>query len=154
MKSPDTGTNVSIAAQFEYKDGQSFTIQSQDIQKLSTGGCVNFSLASPMVVGTLEDFAEWLAGEFGVANAHTEIHDALANMPSWLADLVNDFLSPTLTITVLDVTICKEKGKGKPSLAGFSFGVTWTYSPPKHIVGPLYFDGIGALIERNAGASS
>lgn len=147
--SPATsGVIVAISSSFEI-NGQQVTISSQDINSIKKG--INFTLAQPVALGSINDFLDWLNETFGVPLTSQDLTDAINKLPDSPAVIKNikdallGFLDAVITITMLSVNT--ETGV-------YKFGVTMTMNPPISILGVLDLDTIGVEITSGAQITS
>jgi hypothetical protein len=147
--SPATGgVTVAISSSFEI-NGQQVTISSQDIKNISTG--INFSLAQPVALGSINDFLDWLHKTFGVPLTSDDLTTAINHLPDspdiikQIKDALLGFLDATITITMLSVNT---------QTGVYKFGVSMTMSPPIEILGVLGLNSIGVEVTSGVPVTS
>jgi hypothetical protein len=145
---PDGGVTVSISSNFTI-NGQPVTITSQDINNVKSG--INFSLAQPVALGSIDDFVDWLNKTFGTPITSAQIDSAINGLPDTPAvvkeikEALLSFLHATITITVLSINT--ESGV-------YRFGVTMTLNPAINVLDVLDLDSIGVEIASGTPVTS
>lgn len=131
---------VAISSSFLI-NGQSVAISSQDIDNIKKG--INFQLAQPVALGSINDFLNWLNETFGVPLTAKELGDMIDKLPNEplvvknIKDALKGILSAVITITVLSVNTATGE---------YRFGVTMTPLEPINILNVLSLETIGVEI--------
>jgi len=143
MSSPPTGTSVTISATIEIL-GNTIAVNSGDLAQLRRGN-FNFSLTQPVVLGSIDDFIQWLDDNLHTGVSAEEVNNLGQYIPiTDLRNAYNSFLSATITITTLTINTATNT---------YAFGATMSFAPPISILGLLKFDGIGVLISHSSKGS-
>lgn len=131
---------VAISSSFLI-NGQSVSISSQDIDNIKKG--INFTLAQPVALGSINDFLNWLNETFGVPLKAEDLDKMINNLPNAPAvvknikDALKGILSAVITITVLSVNTATGE---------YRFGVTMTPLTPISILNVISLETIGVEI--------
>ena len=135
------GTSISVVATFSF-NGQNVVINTGDIAK----GNFIFSLNQPVVLGSFDDFIDWLNNEFGIPLTSADINNAINSIPQ-SPDILNSIRNALIalvhgvvTITVLNVN----------TQAGtFQFGITYVVpdSPAITFLG-ITFKQLGVMVQK------
>ncbi|HYI13233.1 MAG TPA: hypothetical protein VEK57_29575 [Thermoanaerobaculia bacterium] len=127
---PSTQLSVSAALDF---NGQPVYISTGNL--LDAGGItMTFSLTNPVVVGDLQDFIIWAAGQFGVTVTIADITGVINQIPSaldWLKSGLNSILTAQLVLTIVNINI----QPGRPLYA--QVGATINFINP---IGPSWLN--------------
>jgi hypothetical protein len=143
MASPALGTNVSISATLDIL-GNTVTVNSGDLAQLKKN--FNFTLTQPVVLGTIDEFIDWLDTNLGTGISSGDVNNLQNYIPiQALKDAYISFLTATITITTLIINT---------STSTYAFGATMTFTNPINILGLLQFDGIGVLISHTSATGS
>lgn len=146
--SPGTeGTSISVVATFSF-NGQNIVINTGDIAKKE----FIFSLNQPVVLGSFDDFIDWLNHEFQIPLTSGDINSAINSIPT-SPDILNSIRNALIalvhgvvTITVLNVN----------TQAGtFQFGITYVVpdSPAIEFLG-ITFKQLGVMVQKVGAVSS
>lgn len=144
MSSPPSGTSVTISATLQIL-GATVPVNTGDINSLRQGN-FNFTLSQPVVLGTIDDFINWLHKELNLPVTSDDVEGLEQYIPiTALRDAFHKFLNATVTITTLIINT---------STKTYAFGATMNFvsgSPPEgiSILGLLQFDSIGVLISSS-----
>lgn len=142
------GVVVAISSSFEI-NGQQVVISSQDISAITSG--INFTLAQPVALGSIDDFIDWLNKTFGAPITSADLTNAINKLPDspaivkQLKDALLGFLSATITITMLSVNT---------QTGVYRFGVSMTMNPPIDILNVLALNSIGVEITSGVAVTS
>lgn len=105
MASPST-TSVSVSATLDY-NGTPIPVNSGDLADLRRGN-FQFTLTQPVVLGSIQDFLEWLQRQFGLPDLNGEISDVIATLKNSgigivvaLGKLLEAIYTGIISITVL-----------------------------------------------------
>lgn len=137
---PTNPITVAISSSFLI-NGQSVAISSQDIDNVKKG--INFQLAQPVTLGSINNFLDWLKDTFNVPLTSKELGDMINKLPDSplviknIKDALNGILAAAITITVLSVNTASGE---------YRFGVTMTPQTPINILNVLSLETIGVEI--------
>lgn len=146
---PSKGTTVAVSGTFDI-NGSQVVVNSGDITKIKEKG-ISFALSQPVVLGSIDDFIDWLNKELGLPITAAQIDgdiNGLPSSPQVLADIKNgllSFLHANITLTSLAIDTGSKY---------YAFGVTADFSPPISILGLLKFEGLGLQISHTGTPSS
>lgn len=144
---PENPITVAISSSFLI-NGQSVSISSQDIDNVNKG--INFQLAQPVMLGSINKFLDWLKDTFGVPLTSEKLADMIKKLPDSPAviknikDALNGILDAAITITILSINTASGE---------YRFGVTMTPQTPINILDVLSLETIGVEIWSVAVAS-
>ncbi len=143
MSSPET-TSVSLTATLDY-NGTPIVVNTGDLAQLKAG-VFKFSLSEPLVLGSVDDFLDWLHNEWHLPDLHKDVDSvltAIENVPILgnIAEAFRDFLAGTITITLLSVNAT---GTSRT----YQIAVTLTLQQPANLFGPINFDSIGVQVSN------
>ena len=145
---PEPGTSVSVVATFIF-NGQTIVINTGDITKGVSN--LNFSLNNPVVLGSFNDFINWLNNQFGVPLTGNDINNAIKQIPTTpaaLNDIRNALLglvNGVVTVTVLNVNV---------AAGTFQVGISYAPTPPVTILGIITFSQLGVMVTKTGAVSS
>lgn len=141
------GTSISVVATFSF-NGQNVVINTGDI----ASGNFIFSLNQPVVLGSFDDFIDWLNHEFQIPLTSDDINNAINSIPQ-SPEILNSIRNALIalvhgvvTITVLNVN----------TQAGtFQFGITYVVpdSPAITFLG-ITFKQLGVMVQKVGAKSS
>ncbi|OYW59008.1 MAG: hypothetical protein B7Y70_02665 [Rhizobiales bacterium 35-68-8] len=146
---PSKGTTVAVSGTFDI-NGSQVVVNSGDITKIKEKG-ISFALSQPVVLGSIDDFIDWLNKELGLPITSAQIDgdiNGLPSSPQVLADIKNgllSFLHANITLTSLAIDTGSKY---------YAFGVTADFTPPISILGLLKFEGLGLQISHTGTPSS
>ncbi len=131
---PAPGTSVQVSATIQIL-GQPVAVNTGDIQK-----GFNFQLTQPVVLGTIDQFIDWLDTNLHTGVTSEEVNGLQQYIPSPLAQAYHSFLTAQVSITTLIINT---------QAGNYAFGATMTFTDPINILGLLEFDSIGVLISKS-----
>lgn len=137
---PTNPITVAISSSFLI-NGQSVAISSQDIDNVKKG--INFQLAQPVTLGSINNFLDWLKDTFSVPLTSAQLGEMINKLPDSplviknIKDALNGILAAAITITVLSVNTASGE---------YRFGVTMTPLTPINILNVLSLETIGVEI--------
>lgn len=142
-----SGTSISVVATFSFK-GQNIVVSTGDIAKRN----FVFSLNQPVVLGSFDDFIDWLNNEFNVPLTSQQINDAIDSIPEHphvLGDIrgaLTALVHGVVTVTVLNVNL---------NAGTFQFGITYVVpaSPAITFLG-ITFRQLGVMVQKAGPAGS
>ena len=133
---PNKDMVISISATIEINSRQ-ITVNTQDVRNLKTQGIV-FSISSPVVLGTPEEFVDWIGRKLGLDFSLTK--DVEAHLPAVLQGPFDQFMNGQIILTVLTIN---------QPLKMYKIGVVYQLQEPFTIFnGFLGFDSIGILVQK------
>lgn len=144
--SPPQGISVTLGATLDYR-GTPIPINTGDVTKLKTN--FQFSLTTPVDLGTIDDFLGWLHTSLGLPDLSGDVQNLIDTLKSstigiakQLGILLDDIYNGTITITVLEIN-------RTPTTTMVQLGVTMTLKEPFEIIKGLNLDGLGVLVGYN-----
>jgi hypothetical protein len=136
---PDPGTSVQVSATIQIL-GHPIAVNTGDITK-----GFNFQLTQPVVLGTIDQFIDWLDTNLHTGVTSDEVNALQGYIPiPALKSAYISFLTAQVSITTLIINT---------KAGNYAFGATMTFTNPISVLGLLEFDSIGVLISK-AGAGS
>jgi hypothetical protein len=141
--SPPHGVTVSLGATLDY-NGTPIPLNTGDVTKLKTN--FQFSLTTPVDLGSINDFLHWLHTSLGLPDLSGDVQNLINTLikssigiAHQLGVLLNDIYNATITISVLEIN-------KTPTTTLVQLGVTMTLLQPFEIIKGLNLDGLGVLV--------
>lgn len=147
--SPSTGGLIVAVSSSFVINGQQVVISSQNITDITKG--INFQLAQPVALGSIDDFIDWLNKTFDVpftSQQLTDMINKLPDSPSVVGDIKNALLGifkAVITITVLSINT---------QTGAYSFGVTMRMETPINILNVIALESIGVVLSDSKAVTS
>jgi hypothetical protein len=141
--SPPHGITVSLGATLDY-NGTPIPVNTGDISQLKKS--FQFSLTTPVVLGSINDFLHWLHTSLGLPDLSDDVQNLINTLKSStigiarsLGILLDDIYNATITISVLVIN-------RTPTATLVQLGVTMTLLQPFEIIKGLNLDGLGVTV--------
>lgn len=139
---PSKDMVISISATVEV-NGRQITVNTQDVRNLLTQGVV-FSISAPVVLGTPEEFVDWLGRKLGLDFSLTK--DVADHLPGFLAGPFEQFMNGQIILTVLTIN---------QPLKMYQIGIVYQLQDPFTLFnGFLQFDSIGIMVSKASSQAS
>ena len=141
--SPPQGISVSLGATLDY-NGTPIPVNTGDVTRLKQN--FQFSLTTPVDLGSIYDFLHWLHTSLGLPDLSQTVQDLINTLTNSsigiahsLGVLLNDIYNATITISVLEIN-------KTPTTTLVQLGVTMTLLQPFEIIKGLNLDGLGVTV--------
>lgn len=141
MASPSKGYQVSLAATIEIA-GTQVTIQSGGI---GGGGGLVFNLPQPVVLGSFDNFIDYLNKELGLPITSADIEGDIDSLPAMFQSALHGLTTAVFTLTVLNINT---------NTSFYQLGVTMTPTTPISLLGLIAIDSIGVVVGSGVSTTS
>ncbi|GAA5444736.1 hypothetical protein Misp06_02926 [Microbulbifer sp. NBRC 101763] len=137
LRANNAPTGVTLSATLDI-NGSKVPISSQDLSKITTKD-LKFSLTQPVVIGSIEDFINWLNDKFPSSIKFETLDRAIKDIPvENIQKALEKLLTAPISVTALSIDTASEY---------YAFAVTMSMEDdPIEIFSGLQLDSIGVGI--------